>query len=319
MKKKVSFMDIGTNSCKADTIEIDINTKKYTTIESFRILTRLGKNYNNDRKLCNESIDRTVYSIKKLQLLLSGEKIYAVATSAVRDAENKEDFIKEVHKKTGIKVKIISEKKEAYLIYLGIISTLDLGINNGMFIDIGGGSTEIMAGNKHKCLYSESFKTGAIRIYEKFFTQNSNEIDSKEYETVIEYVKSKTKNACDNINSLNAKYLIGSSGTITNLGEITKVRTENYSVLNKYSYEINIKDLKETINILCSLTLEERKKNHGIRPERADIIVPGAAVLDAIIQNTQFESIIITALSLKEGLIANYMKIYDIKKENQNK
>lgn len=307
--KTVSFIDLGTNSCRLNIVELTADSRNYNEIIKLKEVVRLGEGEFESKQLTQAAMDRTIKVLKmfaEISVKYNSDDTYAVATAAVREANNKDEFIERVNKETGINMKVISGNEEARLIYLGVSSNVNLESRTGLFVDIGGGTTELIVGDAKNHKYLESCKLGAIRVYDEFFAENDKPVSKKKYNYVLEHVMATSNHAARHIKSQGFDLLYGSSGTITTLGEITARRIGNY--YNTFrNYEISYSDLKETINILSALSVEDRKLVPGINPERADIIIAGAAVLEGIMLNTGATSVNITDSALKEGLLIDYI------------
>jgi len=306
--KTIAFLDLGTNSCRLAIVEITMENEITNEIARYKTMVRLGSNEFQSHHLTDEAMERTIYVLKQYALIAEryeAKHIYAVATSAVREADNKQEFISRVYEETGIEINVVSGIEEARLIYLGVSQNMTID-SQSMFIDIGGGSTELIGGDNKEPKYLDSCKLGAIRMNDMFFANETGTVTKQKYNKILDYVMAESTHSTQKIKALGFKALYGSSGTITNLGEIT-ARRVNPKGVDFINYEISYKDLKATIDELCSLTLEERKKVPGINPQRADIIIAGAVVLDGIMRNVGAKSIIITDYTLREGLVVDYL------------
>src|SRR5215510_14113797 len=163
---KLAVIDIGTNSIHMVLAEINPDAG-YKILDRFKDMTRLGNGAFASHHLSDEAMTRGLDVIRTLTALAKNkgyDRIIAVATSAVREAKNGGDFIDRVREQTGIRVRVISGEEEARLIFLGIKNSVPMTEQPSLAIDVGGGSVEVMAGNRDQLLHAKSLKLGAIRL-----------------------------------------------------------------------------------------------------------------------------------------------------------
>lgn len=161
----VGFIDLGTNSVRLLVVRLNTNGS-YTLLTQQKEVIRLGEGEYPANRLTNTAIERAISVITKLIELAKSrgvEEFVAVATSAAREAENGEELCLHIEELTGIRIHIISGTEEARLIWLGVSSGIDIRDEKALFIDIGGGSTEIIVGDQHEPSILRSLKLGAIR------------------------------------------------------------------------------------------------------------------------------------------------------------
>jgi exopolyphosphatase/guanosine-5'-triphosphate,3'-diphosphate pyrophosphatase len=168
--KIVGFIDIGTNSVRLLVVRINPN-RSYTVLSQEKEVVRLGEGEFRDQMLTPEAIFRGVTVVKKfaeLSRAYGAEEVIAVATSAAREAKNQIDLLNRLREEARVDVSVISGKEEARLIYMGVASGVHIKDRKALFIDIGGGSTEIIIGDQENYTYLDSLKLGAIRLTNLF-------------------------------------------------------------------------------------------------------------------------------------------------------
>jgi exopolyphosphatase/guanosine-5'-triphosphate,3'-diphosphate pyrophosphatase len=215
----------------------------------------------------------------------------ACATSAMRDAENRYDIVQRVRKEAGIKIEIIDGKTEADIIYSNHIEEHLDKSNNYLYIDIGGGSTEITLFSKNKAIVSQSFNIGTIRMLH-------NQID-KEYWT---YFKNWIAEISKGYKPLIA---IGSGGNINKLFKMSGRKP------NKALPTIKLKGMYE---VLESYSYEERIKIMGLNPDRADVIIPASKILLTVLKKAEIEKMIVPQIGLSDGIVHQLYEKYLEKK-----
>jgi exopolyphosphatase/guanosine-5'-triphosphate,3'-diphosphate pyrophosphatase len=237
-------------------------------------------------------------------------EIIAVGTSAIREAKNKLDFLQRLLDETGLKVKVISGEEEAGLICLGVSSGIDIGEEKAIFIDLGGGSTEICIGNQYQSFYVNSLKLGAIRLTTQFIGEGwTGPVGIDTYKQIKEYACNKSRVIKAKVQEYGVRLAWGSSGTVINLAEIANKLFKKNG--NEDGLALSRKNLKKLAPILCSLSLEERKKLPAINPDRADIIIAGAAIMEAVMEELGLEEINISRRELRDGLLVDYLSNFE--------
>lgn len=315
----VGFVDIGTNSIRMLVVRINPNLS-YTTISQEKEVVRLGEHEFSDHLLKPEAMDRAVLVCKKfgeLARTYGATQIVAVGTSAIREAKNQTEFLQRLMNETGLNVHVVSGLEEARLIYCGVSSGVDIGRENVIIIDLGGGSTEIAIGNQNEIPYLDSLKLGTIRLTAQFIGEGwTKPVHNKVYKHIKKQVSSSIVRTTKQVKSIGPKIAYGTSGTIINLAEIANrmfKKTEN----GGKNHVLTKKNLKKIAPILCSLSLDERKKIPGINPHRADIIVAGAAIIETIMEEFGLEEINVSHKDLKDGLLIDYLSTFESFREFQ--
>ena len=181
MNNILAAIDIGTNSFHLVIAKID-SKKRFTVLTRAKEVVRLGSSSNDMKYISPDSIERGVETLKRFKLICDSFKaeIIAVATSATREALNKQVFLQKVFAETGIEINIVSGYEEARLIYLGVLQSLDIYNKKILLIDIGGGSTEFLIGERGEVKSANSLKLGAVRLTNKFsLNEKVNKSDLK--------------------------------------------------------------------------------------------------------------------------------------------
>jgi len=298
----LSAIDIGTNSFHL--IIAKVHHDKFTVIDRSKEVVRLGLSSSDMKYISEDAMERGVITLKRFKSLsdLHNASIRAVATSAVREALNKSEFIRRVKTETDIDIEIISGYEEARLIYLGALQSLPIYNDKVIIIDIGGGSTEFLCGQKGDVLFAESLKLGAVRYTQKFFMNGKLEMNSI-YEC-RETVRGVITPVIRNIEKKNIDHFVGTSGTISNIATIVKGtdRIDTIQTLNNFTF--TRKELSGAVELLLSYkTNFERSKIPGLDPGRADIIIAGALILEQIFQELKIKEMTVSDYALREGVV----------------
>jgi exopolyphosphatase / guanosine-5'-triphosphate,3'-diphosphate pyrophosphatase len=304
-EKILASIDIGTNSFHLVVAKVDDKgTIKILTRD--KEVVRLGKSSTDMKHLEEEAMQRGISTLKRFKLICDSfnADIRAVATSATREAINKDEFIHRVFEATGINIEVVSGFEEARLIYLGVLQALSVFNEKILLIDIGGGSTEFLIGEKGDVIYANSIKIGAVRLTEKFFPDGKfkkNNIDDARM-----FVRSLINPIVRDIKDMNFKNVIGTSGTITNVGMIINAE-ENNNIDGQFNYNNFIYDKDALFKTVKRITKCEKvsdvKEIKGLDPDRIDIITSGAIILEQIFLELNLESITLSNFSLREGIL----------------
>jgi exopolyphosphatase/guanosine-5'-triphosphate,3'-diphosphate pyrophosphatase len=282
---KFAAIDIGSNAIRLLFCNVYENNGivSFKKAELIRVPIRLGEDSFLHKKISQKKIDKLVTAMKGFKHLIDAYDVVdyrACATSAMRDAENKDDVVERVKKETGIKIEIVDGKTEADIIYSNHIEERLDKDNNYLYIDIGGGSTEITLFSKNKAMISQSFNIGTIRMLH-------DQID-KEYWS---YFKNWIEEIAKGYKPLIA---IGSGGNINKLFKMSGRKP------NKALPTAKLKTLYELID---SYTYDERIEVLGLNPDRADVIIPASKILLTVLKKADIEKMIVPQIGLADGIV----------------
>lgn len=294
------IIDIGTNSCRLFIAELE-NTSEGKKIKRELVkdveIVKLGEGVNKTHNLNPNAIKRTLDCLKKYKEKASSygvENIRAFATSAVRDAENREIFLQEVLK-LGIKIECISGKTEATLNFLGNSLVFKDRI---LVVDIGGGSTEFTLGKDKSIDFIQSINIGAVRATEKFFSDN--DYSEEKLEKCKAWIR-KNLEILKTIKDRDFK-LIGVAGTATTQISV-RDKMEIYDSSKVHMATLTLDELKENLSLFLSKNFEERKNIVGLEEKRADVIIAGTLILLTILEELNQDKIIISESDNLSGAI----------------
>lgn len=302
-----AFIDIGTNSVRLLVVRIHPN-HSYTVLTQLKQTVRLGEGEFDDHCLQPQAIDRAVLVCQQFATLArtsEAEEIIAVATAATREAKNQRDFLDRLRQEAKLDVRVVSGLEEARLIYLGVASGVHLGDKQALFVDIGGGSTEITIGTQHHHRYLNSLKLGSIRLTTEQLPAGDGPVAAAHYEQLQRYVHRNMVHLIRELRDYHIDLAIGSSGTIENLADVAarmylKRERQPDDVLSRAH-------LQQLLPVLCSLSLKERRKVPGLNPARADIIIAGAVILQTLMESLGVRSMRVTDRGLRDSLLVDYL------------
>ena len=306
MDKKIGIIDLGSNSVRLVIFEIKHNGA-YRLVDDISDAIRLSENMVEGKYLNDFSMRKAVKTIKLFKKLCSdygipGKSIISVATEAVRKAHNRDQFLKLIHSATGLSFRVLSGEEEAAYVYKAVISTFN--IDNGIIVDIGGGSTEIIKFTNKNIVNSVSFPIGAVVATEDFLSKDS--IPQEKLHKLEQHVQG----LLSSLNWLSAdqnQVIIGLGGTIRNLAKIHRKRV-NYPLDITHNYTMSVGDFYSIYDSLKTMGLDDRKKVRGMSPKRADIIVGGLAILKSISSTAASKQLVISGSGLREGVFFEYLE-----------
>ncbi len=298
-------IDIGTNSTRLLVAQID-NGKAKDLFREARV-TRLGQNVDKTGMLADEAIDRTISALadyKNIASKLGAKEIIVGTTSAARDAKNVDVFIKKVKQKTSLDVKVLSSTEEATLSFTGATSPSPLagegrGEGDILVLDIGGGSTELILGDKKPQL-AFSKDIGSVRLTELFIKHDPPK--EEELNKITQAVTDIYQEAIEEIKHNVTFRLIGVAGTITTLAALN-LQLEVYDSTKVHGSILTVKQAQEIFNKLKKLNTKERKALKTMQSGREDVIVAGALILLTIMKLLEVKELTVSEADILDGLL----------------
>ncbi len=290
MAKRTAVIDIGSNSARMVIYE---KSSRYAfhLIHESRSRVRISEGaYNNGSKLQKIPMQRALFALKEFVSIASSHrvnKILCVATSALRDASNKKEFLKQVKAETSLKIKIIDGEREAYL--GAVAATNLLPPLQGLTLDIGGGSTDFSIIDNSDILSSNSYNLGSIRIKELF-------LDEDRYQEAKAYIGNKL----DELSVGKHECVIGIGGTFRSLAQIIQKRAD-YPLKKLHGFTFKSDELLDLCEEILT-TPQDRLSSIGIKKERYDSIKSGVLILSLFLQKVECKRVVTSGVGVREGL-----------------
>ena len=312
-RETYAAIDLGTNNCRLLIVEPQGNSFK--VIDSFSRIVRLGEGLESSNKLSADAMQRTIDALRVCAAKIRRHRVRwmrCVATEACRRAENGQAFINQIEKSTRLRFEIIDGKDEAELAAIGCGALFDRQFPHAIVFDIGGGSTEITCLSLKKGRYELqdmiSLPLGVVRLSEKYDGKNMSQeiytqIRDEAEKTIRSFAEKQTFHA-DNLNDIQ---LIGTSGTVTTLAAIHKgLKKYNRNIVDGAVMKRG--EVVAVIQSLMNMSHEERQNNNCIGKERADLVLSGCAVLEAIIGAWPLENLKIADRGIREGILLRLIR-----------
>ncbi len=299
---RFAAIDIGSNSVRMEVAEI---STKIRILASERKVTRLGASVFRTGRVSPEAIDFLCATLSEMAMNYKRFEIHgirAVATAAVRDASNQKEFISKVSAAAGTPVEIISGQEEARLIHLGVQSRWPHPRQRVLMIDIGGGSAELILSDSGRIVAAVSKQLGALRLSELFL--KSDPPAEEELHRMQEYIEERIAQSIRRMGALRIDRVIATSATasavVCAVNQIPRQKRELADKMRASTAQI-----RDLYHDLISRDLEGRRKIVGIGPKRAEIIIPGAAVLLSVLKGLALPSLYYSAAGVRDGIIAD--------------
>ena len=304
---RLAAIDIGTNSIHMIVVRVRPDLS-FEIIDREKEMVRLGAGGLDGRSLTAMAMTAALQALTKFSRLAASHKvdeILATATSATREADNGGDFIAEIERQTGIRVRVISGTEEARLIHLAAGYGVDIGGTPAVVIDIGGGSVEVTLGTATHLTQAQSFKLGVIRLTERFV--RSDPLSSHDERRLVKHINKTAGAYLDEIAKRGFERVIGTSGTILSLGALALSEDAGVAPEELRNQRVPAKTIRRVRKRLTAVDLDARLHTPGLDPRRADIAVAGSVLLDAILKRIGAKDLTLCDLALREGLILDYI------------
>jgi exopolyphosphatase/guanosine-5'-triphosphate,3'-diphosphate pyrophosphatase len=304
---RIAAIDIGTNSIHMIVVRVRPDLS-FEVVDREKEMVRLGAGGLDGRSLTPTATTATLQTLAKFRRLADSHKvdeIVAVATSAVREAENGGDVIAEAEHKTGIKVRVISGNEEARLIHMAAVYGVHMGGTPAVVLDIGGGSIEVTLGTASHLTHARSFKLGVIRLSERFV--RTDPLAPRDERGLVKHIGKEIGDYLDGIAARRFDRVIGTSGTILSLGALALEEEGALETDELRNRRVPARAIRKLRKRLSGLDLEARLHMDRLDPRRADIIVAGSVLLDTILRRLGAEDITLCDLALREGLVLDYI------------
>jgi exopolyphosphatase/guanosine-5'-triphosphate,3'-diphosphate pyrophosphatase len=291
-------IDIGSNGMRL-AIGFADGQGRLRVVENFREPVRLGQDVFEGGSVTPPLLNRAVQALRIFKSILRSYRVTqvrAVATSALREAHNRSAVLKRFRRETGLDVKTINAEEEAFLVQSAISKRIPLSGRSALLVDVGGGSVEVTFLKNGRIAASESFNMGAVRLLKILEHEKTGE--RRFNRMVEEYAEAAKRRILDKFGGKPPALCVGTGGSLDELSSLRK------TLLNgKDADSFSRHDLARIIRILKATPYEARVKKLGLRPDRADVILPAAWVVEKLIQATGVQIVFTPHVGLKEGLL----------------
>jgi len=297
--KKIAIIDVGSNSIRLIIAEFT-KGRCFSIIDDLKATVRLSEGMDENQRLRPEKMIQTVAVLQRFKRLCEAagvKELLAFATAAVRTAANQADFLAVVQRETGLALRVLSGEEEAGFDYYGVVSSLDL--RNGLIVDIGGGSTELILLQNRRKVQSTSIPVGAIQLTGDFaLVEQLSETRENELKQYLADLFA----AVPWLRAARPERIIGIGGSFRNLGKIHRRRTA-YPLDLAHNYRFSGQDMAELYSDIVTKDAGQRAAIKGLSPDRQDIIAGAAAFVHFLCEYCRISEIVISGSGVREGLL----------------
>ena len=300
--RRLAGIDIGTLTCRLLIADLTAEGSLKERCSQRRIL-RLGEGVDRTKLLQNAAMDRVIACLKEWREVMEGYRTgvcAVVATSAVRDAGNRHEFLDRVKRETGFEVEVITGEEEARRTLLGIRSGLPPDVTDILALDIGGGSTEFILDRLGQIPLVRSIDIGVVRLCERVLKQDPS--TEEEVEQAREWVRHETRSAVEEMKMYQSAAFVGTAGTITALAAMAQ-KLPAYDPARIHNYTLTLSAVQELEQILLSRKKADRIGLPGLESNREEVIAAGAIIVRTVMETLDLSQLLVSELGLREGVL----------------
>ena len=300
---RVAAIDCGTNSIRLLIADVDQESGELADLERRMIIVRLGQGVDKTGRLAPEALERTFAACREYAALIKeygAERLRFVATSASRDAENRDDFVRGVLDILGVEPEVITGDQEAEFSFIGATGGLP-GHEERLVVDIGGGSTEFVVGEEH-VQAARSVDIGCVRLTERHTL--SDPATGEQIAAVRTDIEAALDLAEESVPLREARMLVGLAGSVTTVAGIA-LGLDAYDSAAIHHSRISYEQVRDVTEALLRSTHEERTRISVMHPGRVDVIGAGALVLLAIMERTGAREVVVSEHDILDGIASS--------------
>ena len=299
---RLAGVDIGTLTCRLLIADLS-PVRKLIEVRSERRILRLGEGVDQTKRLSVAAMNRVAQCLREWRELIDDAHVdatAAVATSAVSDAENRDEFLDRVKRETGFEVELITGEEEARRTMLGIRSGLPPGVTGVLALDIGGGSTEFILDRPGQLPIVKSIDIGVVRLCERLL--HHDPLTEKEIRQAREWVAKETKTAVAGMGNYQTATFVGTAGTVTSLAAMAQ-KLPTYEPARIHNYILQLDTIQELEHTLLSRKKTDRAGLPGLEKGREEVIAAGAIIIRTVMETLGIKDCLVSDLGLREGVL----------------
>ncbi len=303
----LAALDIGTNSLHL-VVARPVGGDRFETLTRERDMVRLGHGGGDMKELDADAIDRGVAALQRMRRIVDsyGATVRAVATSAVREAANAQEFLCRARDDAGVDIEVISGVEEARLIQLGVLQAVPVFDQRLLLVDIGGGSTELLLGERGEIIAARSFKLGAVRATDRFFPGGT--VTPRAVRACRDYTRGILSHFQHEVAEHGFEVAVASSGTAEAIARMVHAASTPEPLRTYNCFEYTAAELSQVVTELIGhRTAAARTKVPGLDPGRADIIVAGALILETVATTFDVPRFTFSEGALRDGVLLDTM------------
>jgi exopolyphosphatase/guanosine-5'-triphosphate,3'-diphosphate pyrophosphatase len=304
----LAALDIGTNSFHL-VVARAVGGDRFETLTREKEVVRLGHGGGDMKELSPDAIERGIACLRRMRRIVDsyGATLRAVATSAVREADNAGIFLERARREADIEIEVISGAEEARLIHLGVLQAVPVFDRRILLVDIGGGSTELLIGEKGETLAARSFKLGAVRLTDRFFPEGN--VTAKRVAACREYVRGILSHFQREVDEHGFDVAVASSGTAEAVAHVAHAMTGADPLRTYNCYEMSVADVRAVVAELARhRSAATRARVAGLEPGRADIAVAGSLILETVATTFGVDAFTFSEAALRDGVLVDTLE-----------
>ncbi|MCP9461000.1 MAG: Ppx/GppA family phosphatase [Nitrospira sp.] len=299
---RLAGIDVGTLTCRL--LIADLAPQGFLQeLYSDRRILRLGEGVDRTRRLSGSAMDRVVRCLREWRTVIDDHRVAGctvVATSAVRDAKNRDEFLKRVKCETGFEIEVISGEEEARRTLLGIRSGLPAGVTDILALDIGGGSTELILDRPAEQPIVRSIDIGVVRLCERVLKHDPP--TAEEIEQAGEWVRREVEAAVEKMQGCRDLTVVGTAGTITALAAMAQ-KLPAYEPARIHNYRLTLSTVSELERMLLGRKKADRVGLPGLEKNREEVIAAGVIIVRTVMETLGMSELLVSDLGLREGVL----------------
>lgn len=315
---KIAAIDTGSNAIRLIIANVDENAK-VEQLETIRVPVRLGQDVFTNHEFSESTILSVVDAFVQFRRIIDDfgvSQVKAVATSAMREAINKQIVIDRVNRASNIQLEVINGEEEARLVSLAISSAMQLNNDKVIMVDIGGGSVEITLTSGNTIISTNSYQLGTVRLLQNLVEEKTKLSPLSYCMLLRESIKPARRYMEADIAGTTLDYCVGTGGNVEEIGVLCQKLK-----ISDSSTHITSNNLQQLVSYLSRMTDRDRIRKLGLRTDRADVILPASIVLDQIVNIAKVNEIFIPNVGLKNGILldmaANFAQETNLVNKNQ--
>jgi exopolyphosphatase/guanosine-5'-triphosphate,3'-diphosphate pyrophosphatase len=305
---RIAAIDIGTNSIHMVVVQATPGGA-FEVVDREREVVQVGRGSFTHKRLEPEAIRRTVEALSRFVQLARREQvdhILCTATAAVREARNGGEFLAAARRACGIAPRVIPSQVEGRLIYLAVRRALQLDERPALLVDIGGGSMQIVVGNRERLMLATGVPLGVLRLREVVPT--SDPPTRRDLARLRRLARKLSRSALEEVNEFRPRRVYGSSGSIHALARVAHWEERGEEIEHINGHVLRLDSLRRLTRRLARMTERERQSLRGLDAKRAEIILQGAVVLEHVLEAVGGEEIVVSDFGVREGLVSDYLE-----------
>ena len=311
---RFAALDLGSNALRLRIVEayaaaqgreqldlIPEASSSFREVLSLRAPVRLGSEVFVTGRLAAASIGQACAALRDFRTAMDAAKVdvyRATATSAVREAANGATLVERARREAGIELEVIEGVEEARLIQLAVVRRLGLSDKRALLVDVGGGSTELTYLDKGRNAFAMSLPVGTVRLLETYL-RGAKTVDRKTQKLLFEGVDRALAEAAPQLGKIPFELVVGTGGSVDTLFELCPLK----GGFGGYARAVDVSGARSLLNKLFGMTIEQRRDTYGLRPDRADTIVPATSIFLRAAETFKATAIVAPGVGLKEGIL----------------